>query len=211
MFSLDISESRLEKFKRVSSKRQTDLTVVLENVHDLHNIGAVLRSCDSVGIDEIYVIDTDSRLVGRKLIDNQSSSTGINKWITIHEYNDISKCITDLKKKYDLIIGTILDNTAKSIYSYNYLGKTAIVFGNEKDGITPDLQNHIEHYMVIPQVGFAQSLNISVACAVTLYEVYRQRDEKGFYKPKDADSILNRYRHIDENKRLNKINKKPFT
>ena len=205
MFTFDISEKRLNRFKEVASRRQTDLTVILENVHDLHNIGAVLRSCDAVGIDEIFIIDTDPRLLGRKLSDNKSSSTGINKWIKIHEFNSILSCITAVSEKYERIIGTALGEKSKSIHDFDYTSSTAFIFGNEKEGITPELQKHIDYNMIIPQFGFAQSLNISVACAVTLYEVLSQREQKGMYASKESSTILNRFRSIDEGKRLNKI------
>lgn len=208
MFKLDISDKRLEKFESVASRRQLDLTVLLENVHDLHNIGAVLRSCDSIGIDEIYVLDTDPRLVGRKLNDNQSSSTGINKWIRIHQYTDMDKCMSDIKAKYEQVIGTVIKEDSKDLYAYDYTGSTVIVFGNEKEGITSELQKHLDHNMVIPQVGFAQSLNISVACAVTLYEVYRQRSSKNQYIGQDNADISSRYRMINETKKLHKKDKR---
>ena len=204
MFTLDITDQRLDRFKEVASKRQLDLTVVLENVHDLHNIGAVLRSCDSVGIDEVYLIDTDPRLQGRKLAESKSSSTGINKWIKIHEFDSVDRCMEVVKNKYNRAIGTKLGVQSKSLHDYDYTLSTALVFGNEKDGITKDLVKHLDHNMVIPQFGFAQSLNISVACAVTLYEVMRQRLKKDMYIDKEAPEIVDRFRIIDETKRLNK-------
>ena len=206
MFRLDISESRLSKFKQVASHRQTDLTVVLENVHDLHNIGAVLRSCDSVGIDEIYLIDSDPRLTDRKISESKSSSTGIIKWIRINEYDSVEKCMMDVRSKYKTVIGTLLGDESKSLFDLDYTSSTALVFGNEKDGITEELAAHLDHNMIIPQFGFAQSLNISVACAVTLYEVLRQRMNQDMYGSGKNDEIVHRFRTIDEDKRLNKIN-----
>ena len=203
-FFIDISENRKERFKDVASLRQLDLTVLLENVHDLHNIGAVLRSCDSVGIDEVYILDTDPRLIGRKITDNKSSSTGINKWMNIHRFDDMESCMDTIKSKYSRIIGTVLGKESISLYDFDYVGSTALVFGNEKEGITPQLQKFLDANMLIPQVGFAQSLNISVACAVTLYEVFRQRLSAGLYVPKEADNILKRYRQINEIGKLNK-------
>jgi len=203
MFNIDISENRKEKFIKVASLRQRNLTVVLENVHDLHNIGAVLRSCDSVGIDEVYIIDTDPRLIGRKL-NNKSSSTGINKWMVIHQFNDTPQCMKVIRSIYDQVIGTVLVENSKSLYDYDYTESMALVFGNEKEGISKELATYLDKNMIIPQVGFAQSLNISVACAVTLYEVYRQRAIAGKYTPSKAPNILLRYRQIHENKKLNK-------
>jgi len=200
---IEISENRLEKFKRVSGLRQLDLTVVLENVHDPHNIGAILRSCDSIGIDEIFIIDTDPRLQGR-IIENHGSSTGISKWMKIKYFTEIEACIKEVKKRFDLIVGTVIKPNSHDLYDLDYSGSTAFVFGNEKDGITDELSNYIDKNILIPQVGFAQSLNVSVACAVTLYEAKRQRLKKNMYQENANDEIMQRFIDTDQKKRLNK-------
>ena len=204
-YKIDISEKRLERFEKISSLRQTDLTVVLENVHDPHNIGAILRSCDSIGIDEVYIIDTDPRLQGRSL-QNKGSSTGINKWIKINYFTNIDECIHEVKSRFSYLVGTVIGNDSKSLYHLDYSKSTAFVFGNEKDGITDDLAKHLDQNMLIPQVGFAQSLNVSVACAVTLYEAMRQRLKTNNYEKKSQPEVLQRFINADQTKRLNKIN-----
>lgn len=173
-----MTPEREQKFKNVIGKRQPDLTVVLENVHDPHNISAVLRTCDAVGIQEIYVIDTvhpKPKKYGKK-----SSSSAI-KWVDINFYNNQETCMKELKRKYEKIYATKLTKTSTSLFRLDLTGSTALLFGNEKDGLTDEILAYTDGNFVIPQVGMIPSLNISVACAIALYEAYRQRTQQGMY------------------------------
>lgn len=202
-----LTEKRILKLKEVSSYRQTDLTVILENVHDPHNIGAVLRSCDSVGIDEIFILYTEDRLKKRGLQKSDSSSTGINQWIQIHYYTDLDSCIADVRSKYKKILGTNLKEDSNSLYDLDLTDSVALAYGNEKDGLSEEFIAIIDGNFIIPQVGFAQSLNISVACAVSLYETFRQRNNKGKYQSKDQSAIYNRFVELHKAKRTKKSKK----
>ncbi len=169
------TEERIRTFKNHIANSQNDLTVLLENVHDKHNIGAVIRSCDAVGIREIYILYTDPRLQKRYEEVGISSSTGVVKWIKIHYYEDLTACILALRNKYERIIGTHLNSEATSLYTLDFNVSSVIAFGNEHEGLTKDVLSHCDTNMIIPQFGMVQSLNISVACAVTLFEACRQR------------------------------------
>jgi len=175
-----ISERRQEKLKTVAAKRQ-NFTVILENVHDPHNIGAVMRTCDAVGIFEIYILYTDPRQRSITLRDLQTTSTGVKKWVNIHLFNDTDACFNEVRKKYNKIYATHLNAEAKSIYKTNLTENVALMFGNEHAGLTEKALGEADGNILIPQVGMAQSLNISVACAVSLYEVLRQRTEANMY------------------------------
>lgn len=176
-----MTEEREERFKTVVANRQPNLTVVLENVHDTHNIAAVLRTCDSVGVNEIYVLNTDPRLQNEKLYISKLVSSGANKWVDIHYYLDAEKCYLAVKNKFDKLYTTHLEGDPKDLYELDLSASVALIFGNEKDGVSDTALQYSDGNFLIPQVGFVQSLNISVACAVTLYEAYRQRKAKGFY------------------------------
>lgn len=178
-----MTPERTAKFRRVVNNRQPDLTVVLENVHDPHNIAAVLRSCDSVGIREIYVLYTEPQLQTRSLIIGKRTSAGTRKWVDIHLFNDAPSCFEEIRKKYTHILGTHLSTEAKPLFQLDLTRPTALVFGNEHDGLSREALSYCTGNFIIPQAGMVESLNISVACAVTLYEAYRQRLEKGFYAP----------------------------
>jgi len=172
---------RLDRFRSVIQRRQYDLTIVLEDVHDPHNIGAVLRTCDSVGIGEIYIIYTDPRLQNRGVEIGHNSASGAKQWIDIHYFEDISHAFSAVKSKYEKVYGTKLDTDAKGLYDLDLVSSCALVFGNEHSGISKEAASYLDANFIIPQHGFVKSLNISVACAVTLYEAQRQRLVEGKY------------------------------
>ena len=206
---LEITGERKKIFTDVASKRQLDLTVLLENVHDPHNIGAVMRSCDSIGIDEIYILYTDPKLIERGYRKSHGSSTGVSDWVKVNYFTDMLLCIKDLNSKYKAIVGTVIDESARMLFEIDLTSSVVLVFGNEKEGISDELKSHLDRKITIPQVGFAHSLNISVACAVSLYEAYRQRNVKGMYQPKTADKIFERFVNLHEAKKTRKAAKKP--
>ncbi len=205
---IDIAENRKKRFTEVASFRQPDLTVLLENVHDPHNIGAVIRSCDSVGIDEIYILYTDPKLIERGFKQSHGTSTGIHNWVMVQYFTELENCVEQIKAKYKRLVGRLIHQSSKSLYDTDLASSLAIAFGNEKDGISKELAEKLDDNLVIPQVGFAQSLNISVACAVTLYEAFRQRKILGKYNPQQSEHILSRFVHLHESKKLRKGNKK---
>ncbi|HMQ07707.1 MAG TPA: RNA methyltransferase [Saprospiraceae bacterium] len=176
-----ISKERSELFKKVIARRQHDLTIILENVHDPHNIGAVLRTCDSVGVGEIFVIITDQR-IEKIRYKEVASSSGAGKWVVIHLFDSVQDCIREVRKKFPTILATHLCNDSVSLYDLELTMPVALAFGNESEGLSNELVKNSDLNFKIPQMGFVHSLNISVACAVSLYEAFRQREIKGFYK-----------------------------
>lgn len=204
-----MTPKRLEKFERVVANRQLDLTIILENVHDPHNIGAVLRSCDSVGIREIFILYTEEQLGLRQIELGKNSSSGARKWIDVHYYTDIEACFKHIKSTYQYIFSTHLSSTAKSLHDLDLTQSVALLFGNEKDGLSKEALSYSDGNFVIPQVGMVESLNISVACAVTIYEAFRQRLDAQKYgkleslESPDKQAILKEYirRHDTKEKR----------
>ncbi|MFT5832604.1 MAG: tRNA (guanosine-2'-O-)-methyltransferase [Cognaticolwellia sp.] len=177
---------RVARFKEVIKCRQPNLTVVLENVHDPHNISAVLRTCDSVGITDVYVLYT--KVHKNRLELGKRSSSGARKWINVHLYNDVDDCMKAVKAKYDKIYATHLSEDAVGLYDLDLTESVALLFGNEHSGVSEEALKYCDGNFLIPQFGMVKSLNISVACAVSLYEGLRQRKEKGFY---DDSPVLN--------------------
>jgi tRNA (guanosine-2'-O-)-methyltransferase len=176
--SFVMTPERRERITSVLNHRQPDLTVVMENVHDPHNISAVMRTCDSVGIQDIYILNT---VIGRHKKFGKKSSASAAGWLTIHHYTDTAECFADLRKKYDKIYATHLGTESHSLYELDLTTPVALVFGNEHAGVTEEALKLCDGNFIIPQVGMVQSLNISVACAVSLYEAFRQRSSKGAY------------------------------
>jgi tRNA (guanosine-2'-O-)-methyltransferase len=173
-----MTPERDERLTAVLNKRQPDLTVVLENVFDPHNISAVMRTCDAVGIQDIYILN--NRIPPHKKWGAKSSSSAA-KWLTIHQYDNAEKCFADLRKNFSKIYTTHLSSDAVSLHQLNLTEPVALVFGNEHSGVSNDIIQIADGNFIIPQVGVIKSLNISVACAVSLYEAFRQKNNVGHY------------------------------
>jgi tRNA (guanosine-2'-O-)-methyltransferase len=172
------TEARMARFRAVAAKRQGDLTIILENVHDPHNISAVLRTCDSVGIPEIFVIQNDPRSISQ--FDN-SASASASKWVKVHLFEDVKECLQAVRSKYKIILATVIQTDARNIYHVDFTESVAVVFGNEHDGVSTGLLDESDGLITIPQFGMVRSLNISVAAAVVLYECLRQRLVRNLY------------------------------
>ena len=173
-----MTPERRARLENVLAKRQPNLTVVMENIMDPHNVSAVMRSCDAVGIQDIYVI---SNKAPRPKKWGAKSSSSAAKWLTIHQFDNVQECVAQLRTIYKTILTTHLSSEAVSLYSIDFTGSIALVFGNEHEGVSEEMRALADGNFLIPQVGIIQSLNISVACAVSIYEAFRQKSNAGHY------------------------------
>ncbi len=173
-----MTPERLEKLHTVLKKRQQDITIVLENVFDPHNISAVMRTCDAVGVQDIYILNT--KIARHKKWGPRSSSSAA-KWLSVHQYENAEECFLSLRNRFSSILTTHLSRDAVSLYQVDFAKSIALVFGNEHSGVSEEIRELADGNFMIPQSGIIQSLNISVACAVTLYEAYRQKNLAGHY------------------------------
>ncbi|MCC6635140.1 MAG: RNA methyltransferase [Chitinophagaceae bacterium] len=173
-----MTPERTEKLLNVLNRRQHNLTVVMENVQDPHNISAVMRTCDAVGIQDIYILNT--KIPRHKKFGAKSSSSAA-KWLTVHQFDDVQSCFNELRTKYNKIFTTHLSTGAVSLYEINFTENIALVFGNEHSGVSEEVRSLADGNFIIPQMGIIQSLNISVACAVSIYEAFRQKNNAGHY------------------------------
>lgn len=172
-----LTEKRLERITKAANARQFSLTVVLENIHDNHNVSAIIRSCDAVGVSKVnllYTVENFPKL-------SRVSSASANKWVDIAKFNSVEDCVSSLRKDGFKIYSSFLDPNAKSLYSLDLTQKVAIVVGNEHRGVSNELKNNSDEIFYIPMKGMIQSLNVSVAAAVSLFEALRQRDNKKMY------------------------------
>jgi tRNA (guanosine-2'-O-)-methyltransferase len=174
-----MTPERREKLLAVLQKRQNNLTVVLENVFDPHNETAVMRTCDSVGIQDIFIIN--NRKPPKRAWGFRSGGSA-KKWLTVHEFTHPEECFKELRTRYNKILTTHLATDSVSLYDIDFTNSIALVFGNERFGVSDEARALSDGNFVIPQMGIVQSLNISVACAVSLYEAYRQKEQAGHYK-----------------------------
>ena len=184
-----MTPARFDKLQAVLQRRQFDLTIVLENVFDPHNISAVMRTCDAVGVQELYILNT--KIPRHKKWGARSSSSAA-KWLTVHQFEDTDQCFDSIRSRGLKILTTHLDTQAVPLYAVDFTRPLALVFGNEHSGVSDEIRVKADGNFVIPQVGIIQSLNISVACAVTLYEAFRQKEKAGHYKghPQEVEARL---------------------
>jgi tRNA (guanosine-2'-O-)-methyltransferase len=180
-----MTPERTERLLSVLNKRQNNITVVLENVFDPHNIAAVMRTCDAVGIQDIYVLNTT--IAPHKKFGQKSSSSAA-KWLTIHQFTEAAACFAELRRHYNLILTTHLSSDAVALHAIDFTQSIALVFGNEHAGVSDAIRAMADGNFIIPQVGIIKSLNISVACAVTVYEAMRQKTLAGHYDKVALDS-----------------------
>lgn len=173
-----ITPERKERIERILRKRQPTLTVVFENVHDPHNVSAVIRSCDAVGVAEAHGIYS-----GRQVFPElgEKSSASARKWVDVHLHQNVDDCYANLRSRGFRIFTTHMSSDAVSLHDLDLTQPVALVFGNEKQGVTQEAREKADGNFLIPQMGMIQSLNISVACAVSLYEALRQRQQAGMY------------------------------
>jgi len=161
-----LTERRKELFKEVCSKRTKHFTVVTEDVYQLHNTSAVMRSCDVFGIQELHVIEEK---LGKKI--DREIAMGAQKWVNIHRHHSTDVCIDVLKKEGYQIIATSPHNNATELSEFDITKKSAFFFGKEKDGLSNTVLNNADGFLKIPMYGFTESLNISVSAAIILQSV----------------------------------------
>jgi tRNA (guanosine-2'-O-)-methyltransferase len=152
--------------------------VVLENIHDPHNVSAIFRTCDAVGIPKVSLIYTIEKFpkIGKK------SSASAFKWVEKEKYKSIENCYSELRKDGFKIYASSIGEDSKSIYELDLSEKAAIVLGNEHRGVSSEASKLADERIMIPMFGMVQSLNVSVAAAIILYEAARQRIMKGKYE-----------------------------
>ncbi len=173
-----MTPERTEKLLKVLHQRQANLTVVMENLQDPRNVTAVMRTCECVGIQDFYILNTKGQRFDKFGFKSGSSSA---KWLTINQFDNVAECFTALRQKYSTILTTHLSSDAIDLYSIDFTQSIALVFGNEHSGVSDEARSLADGNFLIPQMGIIQSLNISVACAVTVYEAYRQKSIAGHY------------------------------
>ena len=181
-----MTPERHNKLTSVLNKRQGDIAIVMENVFDPHNISAVMRTADAVGLQDIYILNTK---IPRHKKWGAKSSSSAAKWLTIHQFENAEECFSSLRNRYSKILTTHLSSDAVGLYEIDMTQPIALVFGNEHSGVSDEIRALADGNFIIPQIGIIQSLNISVACAVTLYEAFRQKTNAGQYNQPSLDDV----------------------
>lgn len=170
---------RQERIQSVLSHRQPDLTLVLEDVHDPHNVSAVLRSCDAVGVLSAHVVYATQEEPSKAFARTTSASAA--KWVDVHRHSSIESCYQDLQSDGFQILAFALHERSSDLYEIDLTQPSAFIFGNEMRGLSREAIDLADMVVTLPMLGMVESLNISVACAITLYEAMRQRRVAGMY------------------------------
>lgn len=170
-----MSPERYQRIRDVLARRQTDLTVCLENVHKPHNVSAVVRTCDAVGIHRVHTVWEEQYQFRR------GTAMGSQNWVRQTNHDTIDDAMATLKGQGMQVLVTHLSDSAVDFRDVDYTKPTAILFGQEKYGATDQAKALADQDIVIPMMGMVQSLNVSVAAALVLYEAQRQRTIAGMY------------------------------
>lgn len=169
-----MTPERKKKLEDLHARRFSDLCIILENVDDPHNLGAILRSCDAVGVGEVHLVYTKGKPPRmRELRSNAAASAA--KWLSITTWDSVSACVGKIRAQGKQILVTSLAVKGKPQWEYDLRGSTAIVVGNEHEGVSSEFFEVAAGIITIPMRGMVESLNVSVAAAVILEEALRQR------------------------------------
>jgi tRNA (guanosine-2'-O-)-methyltransferase len=164
---------RKERIEQVLAHRTRNLVVVLEKLEDQFNMAAVLRTCEGLGLQEVHVVKHP--LVPWK--PNQRVTQGCDKWLDLHRYESLEACAKALKARGFTVLASGFSAGAKSLYQLDFKGKVALVFGNERFGVSPEGLAACDGSFWIPMYGFSQSFNISVAASAALNHAVQWRVE----------------------------------
>ncbi|AVE50689.1 tRNA (guanosine(18)-2'-O)-methyltransferase TrmH [Serratia marcescens] len=172
-----MSPERYARICEMLATRQPDLTVCLEQVHKPHNVSAIIRTADAVGVHQVHAVWPTTRM--RTLV---SSAAGSNSWVSVKTHRSIGDAVGHLKAQGMQILATNLSARAVDFREVDYTRPTCVLLGQEKTGITEEALALADRDIVIPMIGMVQSLNVSVASALILYEAQRQRQNAGLYR-----------------------------
>ncbi|ERK06804.1 tRNA (Guanosine18-2'-O-) -methyltransferase [Pantoea sp. AS-PWVM4] len=172
-----MNDQRFARIREMLALRQHDLTVCMEQVHKPHNVSAVIRTADAVGIHEVHAVWPSVRM--RTMV---SASAGSNSWVKVKTHRNIAEAVSHLKTQGMQVLATNLSAKAVDFREIDYTRPTCILMGQEKTGITAEALALADQDIIIPMVGMVQSLNVSVASALILYEAQRQRQNAGMYQ-----------------------------
>lgn len=178
-----MTPERWQLLKDRLDRRQPDLTVVLERVHKPHNLAAVVRSADAAGLFEAHIVPGED---GSHI--SPQTAQGAEKWVRVQRHPDIRQAVSPLRERGYTILAAHLDGETVNFRDVDYTRPTAIIFGAEKQGVSPDAAALADRTVRIPMEGLVQSLNISVACALVLFEAQRQRRAAGLYERRRLDA-----------------------
>jgi len=169
-----------ERFNRLTTilqRRQLDLSVVMDKVHKGHNLSAIIRTCDAVGIHNVHAVIPDECVTPSRYI-----TSGSSKWINLHRHDDVASALSNVKQQHMRVFAAHLSDKARDFRQIDFTQPCAILLGTELFGVSEDGLDLADEHIIIPMLGMIDSLNVSVAGALILFEAQRQRLAAGFYQ-----------------------------
>ena len=178
----NMSMQRYARIRALLAYRQPSLTVCLEQVHKPHNTSAIIRSCDAVGVHEMHAVGEQAEI-------RKGTAMGSQNWVNTRVHSSIDDTVSYVKAANMQVLVTNLSDRAVDFREIDYIRPTAIILGQEKYGATEEAVALADQEIVIPMVGMVQSLNVSVAAALILYEAQRQRQLAGMYDTQQLNEV----------------------
>lgn len=172
-----MTERRRARIEQVLGYRQKDLTLVLANIHDPHNVSAIYRSCDAFGVASVHLYYTTCAFPAL----SKKTSASARKWVDTVRHDDRESLFAALRAQPCQVLATSCTPTARPVGEYDFTRPTAIIMGNEHAGVPEELLAQVDGEVYIPMYGMIQSFNVSVAAALMLAEASRQRQAAGMY------------------------------
>lgn len=161
-----ITKNRRDSFLRILAQRSRHFVVAIEDVYQLHNTSAVLRTCEVFGVQELHVVEEK---YGKKI--DKEIALGAQKWVDVDRYNTTTECIKNLKNRGYKIIATSPHAEAADLDDFDITERAAIFFGTEKKGLTQEVLDQADGFIKIPMLGFTESLNISSSAAIIIQNI----------------------------------------
>jgi tRNA (guanosine-2'-O-)-methyltransferase len=158
-----LTDNRKERFRQVLENRTKHFTVAVEDVFQMHNTSAVMRSCEVFGIQELNVIE---QRFGKRI--DKEIALGAQKWVDINRFDSVAGCLSDLREKGYQIIATTPHEQDCMLEDFDISKPSALFFGTEKEGLSKEIMDNADGFLKIPMVGFTESLNISVSAAIII-------------------------------------------
>lgn len=182
-----LTESRKEKFLKILEQRTNHFTIALEDVYQLHNTSAVMRSCEVFGIQNLHVVEEK---YGKKI--DKEIAMGAQKWVDVNRYNSNTECLKTLKEKGYQIIATTPHDDSCLLHEFDITKRSALFFGTERGGLSEEVMEEADGFLKIPMVGFTESLNISVSAAIVIQDITSRLRQSDVDWKLTEDEILSR-------------------
>jgi tRNA (guanosine-2'-O-)-methyltransferase len=184
----ELTDRRIVRIADVALARLTSVTVVMENLHDPHNVSAVVRSAEGFGLDEVHVVEMPNPYKPSK-----SVTRGAHHWVRVQRHRGLSRCLSDLTAAGFTIAAADLGPGTVPLGEVPVDGPIAIVMGSERDGLSPRAKGLVDLRFSVPMPGFTESFNVSVSAAIALYDLTRRR-RRALGRPGDLSQDVVRER-----------------